>query len=1209
MSKWPRRILSVILLCLFSPGATLAQIRLDSFTKRALTKDIQTASIDADSVLWQLDLNPGDFVSISFGRKGTDLFVQILDPEGGQFKDEDAKDVERTHWIARQGGVWQIYVGPFAEGDSGPYDIQIIEKRTATESDISLVKTDSLNIAGLDYLKEGKREEAEDLLTQVLTDYLQLGDVGQFSAAGTANSIGKFLQQQGRYEEAEEHFSQSLEIYESLLPESDPRLALSLNKLGYVHKLQGKYLEAELRFKKALEINEKALAPNDTQIAETLDNLGGAYYNLSRFEEAESIFKRAINIFETTLGREHTNTAISLNNLAILYKHQGRFQEAESIYTRALGIWEKSYGPDHPQLAAISHNMAVFYQTQFLYNDAELLYLKALRINELALGPNHPDVGLTLSGLSSLYSKQGRLGESELLLKRALRILEAAYGEDHPSIYRILSGFGYIYYTQDRFLEAEAVAKRALKIFEAKYGGVHPDIATLLNNMGGVLYHQERYEEAMSVLDRALSISQELFGTGHPAVTGHLWKMGLVHMAQDQLEEAKQKFNRSVEINERAYGLDSPNVALALIDLAFLYQKSHDDSLAIPVLNRAISIFNKTIGHPESRVRAYSTRAQSHKNLGESELAMNDLEEALLSAEEMRPQIGGSEQTRAGFFGQYAEDFDTMVDWTIASGDLEKAFEYAERGRARVLLDQLKSGKIDLRTSIPPHIRAPLEEREKAAKSRLAGFQQQQNILRSRSDISASERQDLLVALDDSLRLADESFSEVYAEIKNSSPLWRGLITAGGAPITLHQAQRDLVPADGLLLLYQIGSENSYVFVLGPLGTEVQILPLLVSEEASKTLRIEAGPLSEASMLQLTMGSDSTGLPGILAGLSSRGSEVVGRARISTTEQLHALWKTIIPDGLWNQILDAEKILLIPDASLLSLSFEAMVIEPGANYESTRYWLDEGPTIRYAPSAAALFNLEKRSSSRLVPISTEPPWLSLFDPIFDTADLRIERAELAVSEEPVARSSDGLSASLPRLPGTALEAKILVDIFAEQVEQLQGIDATEDQLRTALPGKRYLHFATHGLVNKARGSQFASLALTVPQEASVDAERDGFLQLYEIYTLPLDEVELAILSACETNTGGMVAGEGVFALSRGFLTAGAKRVVASQWSVDDSSTASLMGEVFRLLDEQIDQGKPANYDDILRDAKRLVRSQSKWASPYHWAPFILTGQQ
>ena len=95
--------------------------------------------------------------------------------------------------------------------------------------------------------------------------------------------------------------------------------------------------------------------------------------------------------------------------------------------------------------------------------------------------------------------------------------------------------------------------------------------------------------------------------------------------------------------------------------------------------------------------------------------------------------------------------------------------------------------------------------------------------------------------------------------------------------------------------------------------------------------------------------------------------------------------------------------------------------------------------------------------------------------------------------------------------------------------------------------KRYfLYLATPGLLDRKRMSLFSALAFRPPVSAQPSSDNDGFLQRHDIYELDLDDSKLAVLSACQTNVGEYVEGEGVFALSRGFLTAGARRVIASQ---------------------------------------------------------------
>jgi len=201
--------------------------------------------------------------------------------------------------------------------------------------------------------------------------------------------------------------------------------------------------------------------------------------------------------------------------------------------------------------------------------------------------------------------------------------------------------------------------------------------------------------------------------------------------------------------------------------------------------------------------------------------------------------------------------------------------------------------------------------------------------------------------------------------------------------------------------------------------------------------------------------------------------------------------------------------------------------------------------------------------------------------------------------------------SLPRLPGSEMESKRVVQAFEKSLGRgtavsLRGKNAGEKEVRGIVPGKRFLHVATHGLVDERSRHLFAALALTPPQEVT-SSEDDGLLQLYEIYGLDLAGCRLAVLSACRTNRGRQVQGEGIFGLSRGFLAAGAGRVAATQWSISDESTALLVGGFFERIAAAESDQTPVDYATALRDAKRDVRNTAKWPSPFHWAPMILIG--
>jgi CHAT domain-containing protein len=93
-----------------------------------------------------------------------------------------------------------------------------------------------------------------------------------------------------------------------------------------------------------------------------------------------------------------------------------------------------------------------------------------------------------------------------------------------------------------------------------------------------------------------------------------------------------------------------------------------------------------------------------------------------------------------------------------------------------------------------------------------------------------------------------------------------------------------------------------------------------------------------------------------------------------------------------------------------------------------------------------------------------------------------------------------------------------------------------------------------------------------------------------------------VLSGCETALGREVRGEGLVGLTRGFLYAGAARVAASLWRVQDRATAELMGRFYRAM---LQEGKsPAA---ALREAQLAIRSDRRWRAPYYWAAFVLQG--
>ena len=106
---------------------------------------------------------------------------------------------------------------------------------------------------------------------------------------------------------------------------------------------------------------------------------------------------------------------------------------------------------------------------------------------------------------------------------------------------------------------------------------------------------------------------------------------------------------------------------------------------------------------------------------------------------------------------------------------------------------------------------------------------------------------------------------------------------------------------------------------------------------------------------------------------------------------------------------------------------------------------------------------------------------------------------------------------------------------------------------------RFLHFAAHALIDNEH-PELSGIALSMVDDKG--KAQDGFLRSNQIFNLRLS-ADLVVLSACRTALGKDFKGEGLVGLTRGFMYAGAPRVVASLWDIEDKPTSELMVRFYR----------------------------------------------
>ncbi|HXU10572.1 MAG TPA: CHAT domain-containing tetratricopeptide repeat protein [Candidatus Binatia bacterium] len=963
---------------------------------------------------------------------------------------------------------------------------------------------------------------------------------------------------------------------------------------------------AEALFRSAVALRERAPAVDRPGQASLLHDLSGLCFNRGDYAEAERVERRALAIYEESPQALRAQAAASRRDLGYILMNEGRLAEGGRELMAALRVMESSGETDWIEQAMTRDNVAELDRLQGRYREAALVLERLVEESTQRLGESNPQVHVFMNNLAGIYKDQERFDEAQTLLNRSLALRRAAPEPDTQAIARATLNLAELCRLQGRYADAEPLYLEALDLARKAWEEESGELFEFVNQLAVLYREQRRFAEAEPLARQARDLIVRQLGPDHPRVAQSEFELGELVRASGRCREAMERYDRASDIREAALGKDHPEMAEILVARATCLASAPAGGPAAQALaGRAVGILERSDAFPGVEAEALALRADLLRK-AQPARARADLARALRLIEALRPHRGGSEGVRAGFFGRQVGLFERMVRWDVEDGRIDEALLYAERVRARALLDQLVAARADGTAGADPAAAARLE----GARAEVAESRQRLQYVASRTDQPAATRQRELRDLGRRLTEADRGLRQAYEEARNSSPAWRS--ATGVGPAAPAEWLGSVVPRDGLILLYEIGESGSFLFALpAPPGT-VQVFPLTMAQADAAVLGVSAGPLQRAALDRVLLGE--AGAPGLVADLAAppglstrRGIGGLTGGDRSVGERLQALRNVLVPPSVWTRVSTRKEIVIVPDGSLCALPFEALVIGPGGQGGGPRYWLDAGPPLRYAPSASILREITRRVETAGPRASRGQAALSVSDPAYAPRATAPPERAAATAGRRREGGSDFLG-PLERLPGTAMETRNIraaLDGTAE-VTVLEGRDAREPEVRRQLPGKRFLHLATHGLVEERSGNLFAALALAPPAGGAARGEDDGLLELAEIYDLRLD-CDLAVLSACRTNVGQSVAGEGIFALSRGFLVAGARRVIASQWSVDDASTAELVGQLFRGLAAADRAGSGIEYAKVLRDAKRRIRARAEWAEPFYWAPFVLTG--
>ena len=720
--------------------------------------------------------------------------------------------------------------------------------------------------------------------------------------------------------------------------------------------------------------------------------------------------------------------------------------------------------------------------------------------------------------------------------------------------------------------------ERALAIRETTLGRDHPEVALILNNLGLMLKSQGAFTEARPLLERALAIRERALGKAHPYVATSLNNLATLLRALGKHAEARPLYERALEILEKTLGSDHPDVASGVNNLAMLRYAEGAFPEARRLVERALTIYAASFGedHP-SVITSLGNLAEFLKAEGALPEAMTAYRRALAATgRDVRARLSALRSPqRLRLLRSTRYRLDNWIRFAPSVG----LSGYQEVVSLRGLVARAEAAeRVLARRATGDDIR--LREALEAAQRRAA---------RLANQMPSSRKTE-----------ARATWQKAYAEAASERERLTRELTTRVAPLRVALERLDLGLAD---VQASLGPDQALVDFLR-IGD--RYLAWIV-RGTGEPVRVDVGAADVIEKASEAFAEEIA---------DNQGATAAGAAlRLLVWAPVEAQFG----DGV-------KRIVICPDAALAAVPFAAL---PG-----------KAPDANLLDDLAISFVMNAQD---LVPWKDAPPMgvgaLLVGGVDYESAD--IGSKEQPLSERPAVLASLDRAprgGTFSALPETSVEIERLRDrLGKEPATLLRGSNATESRLRDSVKGKRLVHIATHGF---AREDLLAGLYSRQIREAwtSADTERqlaaghdpmllsglamaganpregaagdDGILTALEASYLDLKGVELVTLSACETAKGTAEAGEGVQGLVSAFQMAGARRVVASLWKVDDEGTRRLMEGLYERMARKVNPLAPG---DALREAALSLRDskhatgKARFANPRYWAAFVCYG--
>lgn len=698
------------------------------------------------------------------------------------------------------------------------------------------------------------------------------------------------------------------------------------------------------------------------------------------------------------------------------------------------------------------------------------------------------------------------------------------------------------------------------------------------DNVGLALSNAGNYPEAAAELDLGLKLTAET-GNAQTAVL-ILNNLGIVYYYQAKYSEALRTYESALQYVEKS--IAEPWSAtwrqFTLLNLATLYQRLGNDQRAIKtyndILDQPKGLSSRDVGHihanlgvlyrrlgdPEQALKSYrlADRFYSQEKDVDGELGvlknsgivlaldLGRLPEALKTFDQARALAEKTNNQREAMQALLYRGETLYRMEKLPEAEKEFNAALADADKLGTVEEQWKAvnalGKIALKRGQ----RDAAEAKFRNAIQRIESLRSQLQLSRLKADFLADKRDvyDALIKL--LLERNDAAAAFEFMERSRARVFQDRFFGDKLSPdaLTLHSIQARLGPQTALIEFWA-GAEG--------------VAAVWVTREAAG---ISQSHFSAAEMDAFQR--FITGLPDNLSGDWQKDFQKIS---------------SMLPKDIAPLAQDRySHVLIVPDGFLSLLPIELLPTSSGRPLLETR-------NVTYMPSAVLLLRGAMQNAS-----ATRLPWQQQLVGFGDPAV--IGGGESSLTSAPRGEISGSLPASGEEIRGIARMSAGRTKLFL----------GAEDRKRTfftfAHSGAALLHVSTHAVADMDDAER--SRLLFSPDEPG---QPNNYLFLKELYDLDLRGTSLATLSACDTERGRSVPGEGIQAFSRALLAAGSRSALTTLWRVPDEPTSQFMQHFYFYLLK-----KHQSKAEALRLTKlEFLHSGTELSHPRYWAAFVLNG--